>query len=64
MKKQPKNWLVFSGLAFQIGIIMYLMVFFRRFDTRKMEYCLQLAYLSNLIFRSDFGVAHHYQKRQ
>jgi len=27
MKKQPKNWLVFSGLAFQIGIIMYLMVF-------------------------------------
>jgi hypothetical protein len=26
MKKQPKNWLVFSGLAFQIGIVMYLMV--------------------------------------
>jgi len=26
MKKQPKNWLVFSGLAFQIGTVMYLMV--------------------------------------
>ncbi|MEK9604258.1 MAG: hypothetical protein VW127_07540 [Flavobacteriaceae bacterium] len=26
MKKQPKNWLVFSGLAFQIGIVMYLMI--------------------------------------
>ncbi|MEC7173053.1 MAG: hypothetical protein ACO3MA_04040 [Flavobacteriaceae bacterium] len=27
MKKQPKNWLIFSGLAFQIGIVMYLMIF-------------------------------------
>ena len=27
MRKQPKNWLVFSGLAFQIGIVMYLMIF-------------------------------------
>jgi hypothetical protein len=26
MKKQPKSWLVFSSLAFQIGIVMYLMV--------------------------------------
>ena len=23
MKKQPKSWLVFSGLAFEIAIIMY-----------------------------------------
>ena len=27
MKKQPRNWLIFSGLAFQIGIVMYLMIF-------------------------------------
>ena len=26
MKKQPNKWLVFSGLAFQIGVIMYLMI--------------------------------------
>jgi hypothetical protein len=26
MKKQPNKWLVFSGLAFQIGILMYLMI--------------------------------------
>lgn len=26
MKKQPNRWLVFSGLAFQIGVMMYLMV--------------------------------------
>jgi hypothetical protein len=26
MKKQPKNWLIFSGLAFQIGAVMYLMI--------------------------------------
>jgi len=25
MKRQPNKWLVFSGLAFQIAIIMYLM---------------------------------------
>jgi len=27
MKKQPKNWLIFSGLAFQIGTIMYIMIY-------------------------------------
>lgn len=27
MKKQPKNWLIFSGLAFQIGIVMYTMIY-------------------------------------
>tara|TARA_S200000501_G_C20391823_1_gene555303 strand:- start:108 stop:308 length:201 start_codon:yes stop_codon:yes gene_type:complete len=27
MKKQPKNWLIFSGLAFQIGSVMYIMVY-------------------------------------
>ena len=26
MKKRPKNWLIFSGLAFQIAITMYLMI--------------------------------------
>jgi len=26
MKKQPKNWLIFTGLAFQIGAVMYLMI--------------------------------------
>jgi cell shape-determining protein MreD len=24
MKKQPNNWLVFSGLAFQVAAVMYL----------------------------------------
>ena len=27
MKKQPRNWLIFSGLAFQIGSVMYIMVY-------------------------------------
>ena len=27
MKKQPRNWLIFSGLAFQIGTIMYVMIY-------------------------------------
>jgi uncharacterized membrane protein YeaQ/YmgE (transglycosylase-associated protein family) len=26
VKKQPRNWLIFSGLAFQIGLVMYLMI--------------------------------------
>lgn len=26
MKKQPRNWLIFSGLAFQIGTVMYIMI--------------------------------------
>ena len=26
MKKQPKNWLIFYGLAFQIGLVMYVMI--------------------------------------
>ena len=25
VKKQPKNWLIYSGLAIQIGSIMYIM---------------------------------------
>ena len=37
MKKQPKNWLVFSGLAFQIGIVMYLMVFLGGWIQEKWE---------------------------
>ena len=27
MKKQPRNWLIFSGLAFQIGTVMYMMIY-------------------------------------
>ena len=27
MKKQPRNWLIFSGLAFQIASVMYIMVY-------------------------------------
>ena len=27
MKKQPRNWLIFSGLAFQIGTVMYIMIY-------------------------------------
>ncbi len=27
MKKQPRNWLIFSGLAFQIATVMYIMIF-------------------------------------
>lgn len=26
MKRQPNKWLVFSGLAIQIGILMYFMI--------------------------------------
>ena len=28
MKKQPRNWLILSGLAFKIGLVMYLMIYF------------------------------------
>ena len=28
MKKQPNRWLVFSGLVFQIGFVMFLMAVF------------------------------------
>ena len=27
MKKQPKNWLIFSGLTFQIATVMYIMIY-------------------------------------
>jgi hypothetical protein len=27
MKKQPRNWLIFSGLAFQIASVMYIMIY-------------------------------------
>ena len=26
MKKQPNKWLLFSGLVFQIGILIYIMI--------------------------------------
>ncbi len=37
MKKQPKNWLIFSGLAFQIGTVMYIMIYFGGWIQEKWE---------------------------
>tara|TARA_B100001057_G_scaffold133229_1_gene132641 strand:- start:411 stop:611 length:201 start_codon:yes stop_codon:yes gene_type:complete len=37
VKKQPKNWLIYSGLAFQIGTVMYLMIQLGQWITRKFE---------------------------
>jgi uncharacterized membrane protein YeaQ/YmgE (transglycosylase-associated protein family) len=37
VKKQPRNWLIFSGLAFQIGSVMYLMIQFGHWINRKWE---------------------------
>ena len=37
VKKQPKNWLIFSGLAFQIGIVMYIMVYLGRWIQEKWD---------------------------
>ena len=37
VKKQPNNWLIFSGLAFQIGIVMYIMVYLGRWIQEKWE---------------------------
>ncbi len=64
MKKQPRNWLIFSGLAFQIGTVMYIMIYLGRLDTRKMGHLLQMANIAHLIHRIDIGVTHHHQTRQ
>ena len=37
MKKQPNSWLIFSGLAFQIGIVMYIMVYLGRWIQEKWD---------------------------
>ena len=37
MKKQPNNWLIFSGLTFQIGIVMYIMVYLGRWIQEKWD---------------------------
>lgn len=37
MKKQPKNWLIFSGLAFQIGTVMYIMIYLGGWIQEKWE---------------------------
>jgi uncharacterized membrane protein YeaQ/YmgE (transglycosylase-associated protein family) len=37
VKKQPRNWLIFSGLAFQIGSVMYLMIQLGHWINRKWE---------------------------
>jgi uncharacterized membrane protein YeaQ/YmgE (transglycosylase-associated protein family) len=37
VKKQPRNWLIFSGLAFQIGLVMYLMIQLGHWINRKWE---------------------------
>ena len=37
MKKQPKSWLIFSGLAFQIGAVMYTMIYLGGWIQEKWE---------------------------
>jgi hypothetical protein len=37
MKKQPRNWLIFSGLAFQIGTVMYIMIYLGGWIQEKWE---------------------------
>ena len=37
VKKQPKNWLIYSGLAVQIGSIMYIMSELGQWITKKWE---------------------------
>ncbi len=37
MRRQPKKWLIFSGLAFQIAFVMYLMISFGSWIELKME---------------------------
>jgi len=37
VKKQPRNWLIYSGLAFQIGSVMYLMIQLGHWIARKWE---------------------------
>ncbi|MGY8922115.1 MAG: AtpZ/AtpI family protein [Flavobacteriales bacterium] len=37
MKKQPNDWLIFSSLAFQIGIIMYCSTKLGRFLDQKFD---------------------------
>tara|TARA_B100000941_G_C28464956_1_gene533009 strand:- start:953 stop:1162 length:210 start_codon:yes stop_codon:yes gene_type:complete len=36
-KKQPKNWIIYSGLAFQIGVTMFLMIKFGKWFIKKFE---------------------------
>ena len=42
MKKQPRNWLIFSGLAFQIGFVMYIMIYLGGWIQEKWEITSQL----------------------
>ncbi len=37
MKKQPRNWLAFSGLTFQIGLVIYLMISLGHWIQQKLE---------------------------
>jgi|TARA_A200000159_G_C7257647_1_gene311618 hypothetical protein len=37
MKKQPRNWLIFSGLAFQIGTVMYITIYLGGWIQEKWE---------------------------
>ena len=55
MKKQPRNWLIFSGLAFQIGIVMYIMVYLGSWIQEKWDIIIQMAFPFNIIHRIGFG---------
>ena len=52
MKKQPRNWLIFSGLAFQIGFVMYIMIYLGGWIQEKLEITSQLPTL----FTSSLGL--------
>ncbi|OUW76174.1 MAG: hypothetical protein CBD72_04775 [Flavobacteriaceae bacterium TMED212] len=52
MKKQPRNWLIFSGLAFQIGLVMYIMIYLGGWIQEKWEITSQLPKL----FTSSLGL--------
>ena len=52
MKKQPRNWLIFSGLAFQIGLVMYIMIYLGGWIQEKLEITSQLPTL----FTSSLGL--------
>tara|TARA_S200000501_G_scaffold5158_1_gene4428 strand:- start:259 stop:459 length:201 start_codon:yes stop_codon:yes gene_type:complete len=50
VKKQPRNWLIFSGLAFQIGSVMYLMIQLGHWINRKWEINSNVPFLITSVF--------------
>ena len=53
MKKQPRNWMIYSGLAFQIGLIMYFMTQLGQWIARKLE----INSNAPILITSIFGLA-------